>query len=192
MSEKAQGVGEYAIAEKDMEAAYRQEMEVHKSIFITDFKEQKLAELGREKFDKEEQKLAEEGAKLWDRAQREKRKYRELEEQVSREIMDWKTLLKPLRLWLESEGAGRGWSKDIIENTIRRELGHFQTAQHQVAERLKAAAYDPNRDFRERMLDPQRRQQAIRHFLFNSADKSHWLIKTVELLFSELDKLKRR
>lgn len=166
--------------------------EERKGFFINEFLEQKLAELGREKLEKQKQKLTEEGAKLWDRAQQGKRRYFELEEQAGRKIVDWKVLEKSLRLWLENEGKGRGWSKEMIENTVQRELGHFQTAQYQVQERLKAAAYDPLADFRKRMLNPQTRESAIRHFLFDSAEKAYWLRETVKLLFEQLDRLKRR
>lgn len=190
ITEEKQPMKEYVQVTSDVDAIYKRELDVHKSVFISDFLEVKKRE-DYKNFEANREKFTKQGAELWKTFQAGKRKYNELEERSHREIMKWKTLEKPLRQWLENEGAGRGWSKEMIENTVNTRKHDFETAQHIIRERRKSAAYNVEEDFKRRMLDPATRKAAIQHFLYDSADKPHFLIETIELLFAELDKLRR-
>ena len=181
-------MNEWAITEKPYsEQTYEREMEFHKSIFINDFRKKKLAELGPEKFEKQEQKLTKEAEARWSRIRKARSKILDLEEKMHTELMKWSQLEKLYRDWLEAAAH----PQRVIENTIEARLRDFQTAQTVLRERLKTAAYNADEDFKRRMLNPETRQQAIQYFLSDNVEKPHFLIKTIELLFSELDKLKR-
>jgi len=180
----------YIIAGLGHERMVERAQEERKGLAVGEYLKRKEYE-DPKNFERNRERLAKQGAELWEKAQRGKRKYYELEEQSHREIMDWKTLKNPLKRWLESEGEIRGWKKEMIENSIEARRLDFETAQHQVRERLKAASFNPEVDFRERLLDPSKREEALRHYLVDRADKARFLMLALNILFSELDKLKR-
>lgn len=181
-------MSDYFKVEKTSEIAFKREMEVHKGIFITETLEKAKAKLGIEEFEKKREKLTQDAEARWLRIRKARSEILDVEERMQAQPMKWNPLERLYREWLEARGDPKEW----IENTVKARRQDFEIAQHQVQERLKAAAYDPAEDFKQKMLDPKTRQDAIQHYLFDSADKPHFLIETVKLLFEELDKLKRR
>jgi hypothetical protein len=175
----------------DMTPTLEAEMKRQEGFFVNGFLERKKARMKPEKFTKERLKLAKEAGELWQKAREGKRKFHELEEQAQVELITWNVLEKPLRQWLENEAQGRGWTKEQIENTIKSYYQRFEHYQRLVKERLKPRI-DPDQDLRQRLLNPETRKQAIQYYLVDCADKHHFLIETINVIFEELEKLKYR
>lgn len=173
------------------ERAVEEELKRLKGDFVNGFLELEKKKLGA-KFERERDKLAKEGAELWDRSQQGKETYFRLEERSHVEIMDWKDLEKQLRMWLENEARSRGWTKNMIENTVNARKREFEHAQAVVKARIEKSQYSEEQVFRKRMLNPATRKEAIQYFLRDNVDKQHYLVETISLIFDELEQLRRR
>ncbi len=166
-----------------------EELERRRGFFVTNVLNRERAELGNKKFEEKRTQLAEEATRHWDLAQEGKRHFRELEEASHREIMNWKELEKPLRQWLENQAVGEGWSKEMVERTIISRRKDFERAQKKVEARLRPKV-DPNIDFRQRVLNSATREEALKHYLLNHVNRSHFIMEAIKLLF-ELSQKRR-
>lgn len=157
------------------EAAVKAEIRRRKGHFITDFVKNRRGT----------QKQAEEA---WERLQEAKAVIREFEDRMSREIAEWTPLEKAHLAKLEAEG----WDKKVIENTLAARKRDFDRAQNIVKTRIKASEYDVEKDFRESVLNPATRREALERFLHHHVHKNHFLLEALELLWSEVDNLKAK
>lgn len=175
----------------DSNAKMEREIARRKGIFCTIYLERKESELGVKKFENERAKLFKQAAKCWDLAQEGKRCYSELEEESYRRIMEWRELEKPLRQWLENEAVSEGWTEDMIQKTVEARHRDFERNQNNVQARLRPII-DPDVDFKERMLNPETRKEAITKYLVDNVNKAHFQAEAFVLIFAELDKRKAK
>lgn len=159
-----------------------------KGIFINARLDQKRGELGVKEFNKQRPELIKEFEQRWEQLQKAKATIRELEDRSSREIMKWAPLEKAHLVRLEAEG----WKKEVIENTINARKREFDHVQGIVKRRIIASKYDEKADFRARISNPATRKEALERFLRHHVHKDVFLLEAIEILWSELDKLKRR
>lgn len=163
------------------------EIQRNKGHFITGKLDEKRRELGVKEFKKQRDKLAKAFEQDWEQQQKAKAALRSLEDRMNREIMEWAPLEKLYRLKLEAEG----WPKTVIEKTLLARRGDFDRSQRAVKNRLRPKV-DPDQDFKKRVLNPATRKEALRHYLQDHVNKSHFTLEAFELLWSEVDKLGKR
>jgi len=181
----------YVIASTEHDAAIKKEINRRRGFFITYFLERKSEELGRKKFDEQRAKLIKYAGERFDLAQEGKRQYHELEELSNKKLMQWEELEKLLRQWLENDAVGNDWGQDAVEKTILGYRRDFKRNQNNIRARLMRIK-DPNADFRKRVLNPETREAAIRKYVQNHIHSKHYTVMALNILFEELEKLRRR
>jgi len=127
--------------------------------------------------------LTREVEQQWERLQKAKAEFERLMEQAGRVVMKWAPLEKVLRIKLQAEG----YEKNVVENTVKTRRSDFERLQRIVQDRLRPKL-DPDEDFRQRILNPATRKDAIQYFLKDNVNKKHYLVETIALIFEELDK----
>lgn len=167
------------------EAAAKAEMQRIRGIFITERLDQKRNELGVKEFKKQREKLTKEFERQWEQLQKAKATIRELEERMTRQIIEWTPLKAAYQAKLEAEG----YNKQIIENTIKSRRSEFERAQKIVKARLRPKL-NPDEDFKCRVLNPETRREAVKKYLIDHTNKTHFLAEAFNLIFEELDKRK--
>lgn len=176
----------YVMVSTDYNKKVEAEVRRQRGFFINDFLEKQKTKLGNEEFMKQQAKLSEEAGKHFDLAHEGKMEFFRLEEQSGIELMNWKDLEKALRQWLENEGH----ASELIEKSVENHKAQFEIRQAQIKHRIAAAKYDPDADFRKRVLDTKTREQALKEFLFGRAGSEHFQIEVLMLLFELLEKKK--
>ena len=146
--------------------------------FVTDILNRKQAELGNKEFDNQRNKLEIEARNLWEQVQKTKAAIRELTEQSLIRIMDFAPLEKAYRIKLTAEGC----SVEMIEKTLLARRADFDFAQRRVQERLRPP-FDPDADFKKRVLNPATREEALKHYLLNHVNRGHFTVEVIKLLF---------
>lgn len=169
------------------DAKIKRELELRKGNFINEKLDEERSKLGNKEFDKRRDKLTREFEQRWEQLQKAKATLRILEEQMSGEIMDFAPLEKAYRLQLEAEGC----ANQVIEKTLLARRRDFETAQNRVKARLRPKI-DPDADFRQRILNPATRREAIEKYLIHHTQKTHFLTEVFNMIFEALDERKRR
>jgi len=157
----------------------------HREAFIAEGFNQKRAELGYKKFEKQKETLRKEFEQTWNTMQEAKAKIRELEDCMNRKIIKWTPLEKVYRIFFEAKGE----PKTVIERTLISRRRSFERAQRIVQQRLRPRV-DPDQDFRQRILNPETRREAIKKYLCDHVNKAHFQAEAFNLLFEELEKRK--
>jgi len=177
----------HLIVSTQRDAKIEADIQRRRGHFITERLDQKRRELGVREFKKQREKLAKEFEQAWNQAQKAKVALRELEERSHVKLVEWPSLEKLYRLKLEAEG----WPKSVIEKTVVARQKDFERAQRKVQARLRPKV-DPDQDFKERLLNPASRREAIKKYLIDHINKTHFLTEAFNIVFEELDKRKRR
>lgn len=185
--EKKQQLPGHLIVTAYRDRAVEAEIERQRGFFLTEKLDEKRMELGDQEFEKQRAKLTREAEQQWEQLQKAKAALRELEERMNREIMDFAPLEKAYRAKFEAEGC----SKEMIEKTLQHRRSDFERAQGIVKERFRPQI-DPDQDFRQRVLNPATRREAVERYLINHIHKTHFLTEAFNLIFEELDKRRRR
>ena len=149
-----------------------------KGFFVNDFLAKKKDALGHQKFDQQRPKLEIEARNLWEQVQKTKATILELTEQSLIRIMDFAPLEKAYRIKLTAEGC----SVEMIEKTLLARRADFDFAQRRVQERLRPP-FDPDADFKKRVLNPATREEALKHYLLNHVNRGHFTVEVIKLLF---------
>jgi hypothetical protein len=161
-----------------------------RGVFVTDFMNRRRMELGSDKFDRQRGKLEKEALKCWELMRDGKLRFYELEEESGRKIVEWKPIEKALRQWLENRMKANDETKEMVERTVEARQRDFIRAQNKIRTRLKSIK-DPNADFRERVLNPETRQEAIKKYVLNHRDWRHYTSMALNILFEELERRKK-
>jgi hypothetical protein len=162
-------------------------LQEQKSYAVSEYLERKKAELGTEKFEKQRPKLEAEAHQHWKLAQDGKEQFRKLQEQSERKLMEWKLLEKSLRQWLENEAEYSDWGQDAVERTIPSYRNYFERNQNHIRSRQNQIR-DPDADFRQRVLNPETRREAIKKYVQNHRDWRHYTVEALNILFEQLEK----
>ena len=132
----------------------------------------------------------EEAKKAWKKVSEAKFALDNLLEMQKRQVVKWKKIHECLRVLYMNQPTPP--TEEQLQKTVDRYKVNWQREQTNMKARKIAAQFDPEEDLRKRLLDPKTRKSAIEHYLLNRGSDNHFLFKTLEIIFGELDKLKRR
>jgi hypothetical protein len=167
------------------EALIEAEIQRRKTSWTTEKLDEKRSQFGNREFEKQRPKLTKEVESRWETMRKTKAEFDGLMEQAGRVVMKWAPLEKLLRSQLEAEGC----QKSLVENTVKARRSDFERLQRIVQNRLRPKP-NPDLDFRQRVLNPATRKEAIEKYLINHTNKTHFQTEAFNLIFEELDKRK--
>lgn len=79
-------------------------------------------------------------------------------------------------------------TKENLQKVVERYRVDWNRDQTNLKLRIKIAKFNPDEDFRKRIMDPKTREAAIRRYLIDDTQKRHFLIQALKILFELTDR----